>query len=174
MTVERTLRGALAGGIAAATWAAQQPLDKRVFGVDYDDAELMGKLVTRGPEWRPVGLALHVQNGALFGAAYALGKPFLPGPPALRGLTAALAEHAATWPSMKLVERYHPARGDLPKLWGSGRALAQATWRHALFGAILGVLEHALNDRSADEPPPVPASSNGHGDIEAAAVAGVA
>jgi hypothetical protein len=75
---------------------------------------------------------------------------------------------------MRLVERYHPARGDLPKLWGSPRALAQATWRHALFGVVLGALEHVLNDRSADEPPPIPASSNGHGDLESAAVAGVA
>ena len=40
----RTLRGALAGAAAAAVWAAQQPLDKRVFGVDYDDAELLGRL----------------------------------------------------------------------------------------------------------------------------------
>jgi hypothetical protein len=174
MTLERSLRGALAGGIAAGVWAAQQPLDKRVFGCDYDDTELLGKLVTRGDEWRPIGIAIHVGNGALFGGAYALGKPFLPGPPALRGVVAALAEHALTWPGMRLTERYHPARGDLPPLWGSARAFAQATWRHALFGAVLGVLEQTLNDRSADEPPPVPASSNGHGDIEAAAVAGVA
>jgi hypothetical protein len=174
MTLERSLRGTLAGGIAAAAWAAQQPLDKRVFGCDYDDTELLGKLVTRGPEWRPIGIAMHVGNGALFGGAYALGKPFLPGPPLLRGAAAALAVHAATWPALQLTERYHPARGELPKLWKSGRALAQATWRHALFGAVLGALEHALNDRSADEPPLVPASSNGHGDIEAAAVAGVA
>jgi hypothetical protein len=174
MTLERSLRGALAGGIAAAAWAAQQPLDKRVFGCDYDDTELLGKLVTRGPEWRAVGIAIHVGNGALFGGAYALGKPFVPGPPVLRGVALALAEHAATWPGTRLADRYHPARGDMPTLWGSGRALAQATWRHALFGALLGAIEHALNDRSADEPPPVPASSNGHGDIEAATATVVA
>ena len=45
----RTLRGALAGAAAAAVWAAQQPLDQRVFGVDYDDVELLGRFVTRGP-----------------------------------------------------------------------------------------------------------------------------
>jgi hypothetical protein len=174
MTLERSLRGALAGGIAAAAWAAQQPLDKRVFGSDYDDTEVLGKLVTRGPEWRPVGIGIHIANGALFGGAYALGKPFLPGPPVLRGIAAALVEHAVTWPGVRAVDRYHPERSDLPMLWGNGRALAQATWRHALFGAILGALEHALNDRSADEPPPVPASSNGHGDIEAATATVVA
>ncbi|MEA2373683.1 MAG: hypothetical protein QOD53_146 [Thermoleophilaceae bacterium] len=169
MTLDRSLRGALAGAIAAAVWAAQQPLDKRVFDVDYDDTELLGKLVSRGPEWRAIGTALHIQNGALFGAAYALGKPFLPGPPVLRGLAVALAEHFATWPAIGLAERHHPARRDLPKLAGNPRALAQATWRHALFGVVMGALEHAFNDRSADEPPPIPVSSNGHGDLEAAA-----
>jgi hypothetical protein len=112
--------------------------------------------------------------GATFGAAYALLKPFIPGPPAARGVFAALAEHALSWPTVLLVDRHHPARRDMPLLYGNRRALAQATWRHALFGALLGVLEHTLNDRSADEPPSIPVSSNGHGDIETAAVAGVA
>ena len=68
----RTLRGALAGAAAAAVWAAQQPLDRRVFGVDYDDVELLGRLVARGRAVAyPVGLALHLFNGALFGAVYA-------------------------------------------------------------------------------------------------------
>jgi hypothetical protein len=174
MTLDRSLRGAVAGGIAAGAMAALIPLDKQVFDCDYDDTEILGKLVTRGPEWRPIGLALHVQNGAVFGAAYALGKPFVPGPPVLRGLLAALAEHMATWPATRLVDRYHPARRELVPLWGNRRALAQATWRHVLFGVVLGVIEQVLNDRSADEPPPIPASSNGHGDIESAAVAGVA
>ena len=168
------MRGALAGGIAAGVWAAQQPLDKQVFDCDYDDTELMGKLVTHGPEWRAIGLALHIQNGALFGAGYALGKPFLPGPPVLRGLLAGLAGHLAVWPASQLVDRHHPARRELTPLWGNRRAFAQAAWRHAVFGAVLGVLEHALNDRSADEPPTIPVSSNGHGDLESAAVAGVA
>ena len=62
----------LAGAVAAGVWAAQQPLDKRVFGVDYDDTELLGKLVTRGRGVaRRSGSALHVANGALFGALYA-------------------------------------------------------------------------------------------------------
>ena len=34
-------RGALAGAVAATVWAAQQPLDKRVFGVPYDDCDLL-------------------------------------------------------------------------------------------------------------------------------------
>jgi hypothetical protein len=171
MTMHRSLRGAVAGGVAAAVWAAQQPLDKRVFGSGYDDLELLGKAVTRGPEWRAVGLALHVQNGALFGSGYALGKPFLPGPPVLRGLMAGAAEHLATWPATRLADRLHPARGDIGPLWGDRRVFAQAAWRHVVFGVVLGLVEQALNDRSADEPPTIPVASNGHGDLETAAVA---
>ena len=171
MSVGRAFRGAAAGGAAAAIWAAQQPLDKRLFDCDHDDIALLGKLVTRGPEWQPVGIALHFQNGALFGAGYAFAKPFLPGPPPLRGLLAGLAEHVALWPLGRFVDRYHPARRELVPLTGNRRVFAQEAWRHALFGLLLGTLEHALNDRSADEPPPIPVSSNGHGDLESAAVA---
>ena len=161
--------------MAAAVWAAQQPLDKRVFESDYDDVELLGKALTRrSPQWRAAGMALHLQNGLVFGAVYAQLKPFMPGPPVLRGVTAALVEHAALWPLTRFTDRHHPARRDLEKLDGNWRAFAQASWRHALFGAILGGLEHVLNDRSADEPPEIPVSSNGHGDIEQVAGAAVA
>ena len=168
MSVQRSLRGALAGAVAAAVMALEQPLDKRLFDSDYDDVELMGKLVTRGDDWQVVGFALHIQNGMIFGALYAQLKPFLPGPAVLRGLLAGLVENTALWPGVELIDRYHPARKDLPKLAGNKAAFAQATVRHALFGIVLGVLEGALNDRSADEPPEIPVSQNGHGNIEQA------
>ena len=168
MKLQRSFGGALAGGVAAAVWAAQQPLDKRVFECDYDDVEMLGKLVTTGREWPLVGLAMHVGNGALFGAVYSQARPFTPGPPVLTGLAAALLEHAASWPAVSLVDSRHPARGDMPSLWGNRRALLQATWRHALVGALLGGLEALINDRSADEPPTVPFASNGHGCLESA------
>ena len=171
MTASRSVNGAIAGGLAAAIWAAQQPLDKRVFGVDYDDVELLGKAVTRGAEWPAVGLALHIGNGAAFGALYAQLRPFLFGPPVLRAITAAMAENLGSWPLLAVAENHHPAGSDLPKVAGSGRALAQATWRHALFGAVLGVLEQRLNRSREAEPPFVPVSSNGHGNIEHAATA---
>jgi hypothetical protein len=166
--LHRSLGGALAGTVAASIWAAQQPLDKRVFECSYDDVELLGKFVTRGDQWPLAGLAVHAGNGAAFGAVYSQLRPFIPGPPVAAGLLAGLAEHAASWPFVRLVDRYHPARKDLVGLSGNGRAFAQAAWRHALFGLVLGGLEALINDRSADEPPPVPYSSNGHGSLEAA------
>jgi hypothetical protein len=164
----RTLNGAIAGGIAAAVWAAQQAADKRAFKVDYDDVELLGKAVVKGEGWLAPGLALHVQNGAAFGALYTQLRPFLPGPPAVKGLTLATAEHLATWPALALVERFHPRAGEITKIRGNRNAFLQAAWRHALFGAILGEIEGRLNADSPDEPPEVPVSSNGHGHIELA------
>jgi hypothetical protein len=164
----RTLRGALAGAVAAAVWAAQQPLDRKLFGVPYDDAELLGRLVARGDAVLPVGLALHVFNGALFGAVYANTAPSLPVPPVLRGPLAGLAEHLATWPGTAVISRVHPDVDPLPQLWGSGRAFAQATWRHVLFGTVLGELERRLNPPEPEPRPvdPAAAASNGHGSAE--------
>ena len=68
MDLRRSLNGAFAGAIAAGLWAAQQPLDKRVGGSAYDDVELLGKAVARGPAWPLAGAAVHVGHGALFGA----------------------------------------------------------------------------------------------------------
>jgi hypothetical protein len=164
----RTLRGALAGAAAAAVWAAQQPLDKRLIGTDYDDVELLGKALTRDDVWPVAGLSAHIANGAIFGAVYSNVAPAVPLPPWARGPLAGLAEHLAGWPLVLATDRLHPARRDLPTLWGSGRAFAAATWRHLLFGFVLGELERRLNPPDT-EPEPVTdevAASNGHGSIE--------
>ena len=82
----------------------------------------------------------------------------------------ALAEHFAGWPLVALTDRYHPARHDLPALTGNHRAFVQATWRHLLFGIVLGELERRLNPPVEPEPPaPAPNyASNGHGSLERA------
>lgn len=157
----RALRGALAGGVAAGVWAAQQPLDKRVFGVDYDDADLLGRFVAHGPAGYAAGLGLHLTNGALFGALYAQAAPSLPVPRVLRGPLAGLVEHLATWPATLLLDRV-PAKRPLPVLWGSWRPFAQATWRHLLYGTVLGELERRLNPAEPEAEPMDP-GSNGHG-----------
>jgi len=166
MDLRRGVNGAIAGGLAAAAWAAQQPVDKRAFGSSMDDVELLGRLVVEGDAWPLPGVALHVQNGAAFGAIYAQVRRFVPGPPLVVGLGAAMAEHLATWALVGAVDRLHPRRSELLRLKGNRRAFWQATWRHALFGLILGELERRLNSDAADEPPAVPASSNGHGSKE--------
>src|SRR5258707_10623247 len=131
--LQTSLRGGVAGAAATVVMTLEQPLDKRLFDSEYDDVEILGKLVTRGDGWQAVGFALHVQNGAILGAAYARLKPSLPGPAILRGLLAGLIEHVASWPMTALVDPYHPARQELPKLAANPRALGPPTTPHATF-----------------------------------------
>ena len=164
----RTLRGAVCGATAAAVWALEQPLDKLLLSSSYDDVEVLGRAVVRGDGWYPAGLALHLANGAMFGAAYSNLAPVLPLPPMTRGPVMALGEQLATWPLTVLSDRLHPARKKLPTLTGNRAALAQATIRHLLFGLVLGELERRVNATPEPRPPMAEAdfSSNGHGSIE--------
>jgi hypothetical protein len=154
MPDSRILGGAAAGAAAAMVWAAQEPLDIRVFGVPYSDTELLGRaVVPKGEGWRAAGWALHAGNGLLFGAAYSLAAARLPGPGVLKGAAAGMAENLATWPLTRLVPRLHPAARKIPQLYGSRRAFWQAVWRHLLFGALLGALEERFARGYADRAP---------------------
>jgi hypothetical protein len=146
---QTSLRAGVAGAVATVVMTLEQSLDKRLFDSRYDDVEILGKLVTRGEHWQPIGFVLHVQNGAVFGVAYGRLKSSLPGPAVLRGLMVGLIEHVAAWPLTLVFDRYHPAREELPKLATNPRAFGQATIRHAVFGIVLGLLEEALNPSSA-------------------------
>jgi hypothetical protein len=138
--VHGRFRSAFAGSAAALVWAAQEPLDQRVFGCDYSDVAVLGKGITRGRGWRATGLALHALNGAAFGLALHEVRTRWPVDQTKLALGMALAEHTALSPICFFVDRYHPARGEpgVPPLLRNRRAFAQATWRHALFGLILG------------------------------------
>ncbi len=135
--------GAAAAGAAAATvWGLIEPLDQRLLRCDYSDVALLGKAVTRGRHWRLAGFALHAANGAAFGVAVhelharsGVDKRRL-------ALGLALAENVALYPLSALVDRYHPARGEpgIPPLLTNPRAFLQATWRHTVFGVVLGRL----------------------------------
>lgn len=131
------LRAAASGAAGTLVWAALEPLDKRVFRHDYSDVAVLGKFVTRGRAWPAVGLALHLANGAAFGIAFAELRRHRK----VGALQLALVEHALLFPLGAVADRMHPARGEpgLARLF-SGRALGQATVRHAVFGAVLGAL----------------------------------
>jgi hypothetical protein len=119
------MRGALAGAVAATVWGLQEPLDRRVFRCDYSDIELLG----RGR--RSLGFVVHAANGALFGGVFDAVRRRVGTEPRRLALCLALAEHAATWPLMGIVDR---------ELARSPRAFAQGTYRHVLFGLVLGRL----------------------------------
>ena len=120
----------------------QEPLDRRIFRCDYSDVALLGKAVTRGRHWRASGFVVHALNGVVFGLAFDELRRRLPGRPRSLAVGMALAEHVTLYPLSWFVDRFHPARGEpgVPPLLRNRRAFAQATWRHSLFGWVLGRL----------------------------------
>jgi hypothetical protein len=132
----RSVNGAKAGAVAALVWAVAEPIDRRLVRHDYSDVAVLGKAITRSRAWPVAGVALHAANGAVFGLAYDRLRRR-----GVSALTMALAEHTLLFPLGAVVDRAHPARrqGGLAPLW-SKRAFVQATFRHALFGALLGRL----------------------------------
>jgi hypothetical protein len=119
------VRAAVAGSVAAVVWGLQEPLDQRVFGCDYSDVLFLG----RGH--RSVGFLVHAANGALFGLAFDAVRQRVDLDQRRLALALATGEHLALWPFISLVDR---------SLVTSPRAFAQATYRHALFGFVLGRL----------------------------------
>ena len=137
-------RGALAGIAAAAVWAAAEPLLGRVLRTPYSDVRLLGGTLTGGPLWRPLGLALHLLNGAAFGAAFER----LGGRGAKQGILAAQAENFVLWPGLAIVDRVHRDRksGAWPPLFRNPHVMAYEVATHAVFGFVLGSL---LRDEDA-------------------------
>jgi hypothetical protein len=133
---------AAAGAVAATVWALLEPVDQRLLRCDYSDVALLGKWITRGPAWRPLGFAWHAANGALFGLAFDATRRSVSIPPRRLALGLALLEHVSLYPLGAVVDRVHPAHGEagVPTFWWNPRAFAQATVRHALFGYVLGRL----------------------------------
>jgi hypothetical protein len=119
------VRAAVAGSVAAVVWGLQEPLDQRVFGCDYSDVLFLG----RGH--RSVGFVVHAANGALFGLAFDAVRRRVDVDQRRLALASAIGEHLTLWPFISLVDR---------NLVTSPRAFAQATYRHALFGFVLGRL----------------------------------
>ena len=133
------MRGAAAGVLAAASWAAAEPLLGRAFKAPYSDVRLLGALVTRGRMWPAVGTAIHLANGAAFGFVW----DRLGGGTWKRGMLAAQLENLVLWaPSMAFVDRYHPDRrsGAMPPLLWNPRVFGYEVATHTIFGAVLGLL----------------------------------
>jgi hypothetical protein len=119
------LRAALAGAVAATVWGVQEPLDQRIFGCDYSDIELLG----RGH--RSLGFVVHAVNGAVFGLGFDAVRRRVGVDQRRLAVGLALTEHLTLYPLMYFVDR---------DLFTSPRAFAQETYRHVLFGAVLGRL----------------------------------
>ncbi len=119
------IRAAAAGAVAATVWGLLEPLDQRLFQCDYSDVELVGLGNRR------LGFVVHIGNGALFGLAFDAVRHRTAVEPRRLALGLALAEHTALWPLLLVLDR---------RVATSPRAFAQGTFRHALFGLVLGRL----------------------------------
>jgi hypothetical protein len=119
------LRAAIAGAAAATLWGLLEPLDRRLFRCDYSDVELVGF------GHRRLGFAVHAANGAVFGLVFESVRRRVPVEDRRLAVGMALGEHVALWPLLLLLK---------PRVAASGRAFVQGTFRHALFGVLLGRL----------------------------------
>jgi len=140
--VNAWVQAGLAGAAAAAVWGLVEPLDQKWFRFPYSDIAILGKFATRGPHWRAAGWALHIVNGAIAGFVFWALFEWIGTNAFWFAIAFAMVEHLVTYPLTLLTDRFHPARGapELPPMSRSGRAFAQATFRHLLFGVVLGLL----------------------------------
>jgi hypothetical protein len=129
-------------------WAAAEPLGQRLFGTRYSDVRLLGAMLPTGKSWRVVGTALHLANGAMFGAGFQRLGWF----GWRRGLLAAQLENLVLWPGMAVVDRVHPDRrsGVWPPLLLNPRVFAYEAAMHAVFGVVLGLLLQRRASRDED------------------------
>ena len=136
------IQAGLAGGLAAAAWGLVEPLDQKWFRFPYSDIAILGKFATRGPHWRAAGWTMHIVNGAVAGLVFWALFEWTGTNAFWFAIAFAMVEHLVTYPLTLLTDRFHPARGapELPPMSRSGRAFAQATFRHLLFGVVLGLL----------------------------------
>jgi len=134
----RTVRAAAAGIVAAAVWVAVEPVWRRAFDGPHRELRLVGRLLAPEEAWKPVGLAVHLMNGALFGVAF----DRLGGRGVRQAVVAAQLENAVLWPTMLIVDRLHPdvRNGDWPPLARNPRVAAQEVASHAVFGVVLGTV----------------------------------
>ena len=138
----RTLRAAAAGAAAATAWVVAEPAIRRALGGGtHRELRLVGGLLAPERLWLPVGLAVHVANGAVFGIVF----DRVGGRGIRAAVVAAQVENAALWPAMAIVDRLHPdvRSGRWPPLTRNPRAAAQEVAGHLVFGVVLGGLLEA-------------------------------
>lgn len=139
---DRIASGAVAGMAGIAAWLAVQEVDRRLLKHDTNDLILIGRpLTAKRSLVEPVGLGVHLMNGAIVGGVYSrTAHDRLPGPPAVRGMTFLVAENVVLYP-LALLEDHHPGiiEGSLARYW-NWTAFFQQTIRHIAFGVVLGTL----------------------------------
>src|SRR6476659_9675288 len=103
----RTLRAAAGGGAAAGFWAALEPGLRRFSHSPHSELRLVGRMLAPERYWLPVGLGVHVLNGAVFGVVFdRLGASSI-----REAVAAAQNGSACPWPPLLVLDALHP---DVP------------------------------------------------------------
>jgi hypothetical protein len=108
---------------------------------------LVGRLLAPERAWRPVGLAVHLANGAAFGVLF----DRFGGRGIRAAVIAAQLENASLWPAMTIVDRLHPDVQSVrwPPLARNPRDVAHEVAGHLLIGLMLGgLLGEPAGDRA--------------------------
>jgi hypothetical protein len=88
--------------------------------------------------WLPVGLGVHLLNGAAFGLLF----DRLGGRGIVRAVAAAQVENACLYPALLVLDALHPdvRDGTWPELAQDRSVLVHELAGHAVFGVALGIL----------------------------------
>ena len=160
-TAPRRSAAPLAGAVAAGVWAAQQPLDKRRVRrrLRRRRAARQGGRRAGAGAGRRSGLgAAPRQRRRVRRRVRATSRRALPLPAVgARARGRRWPSTSSTWPLAVVCRTACTRRrDDMPRaVAATARALAQATWRHLLFGVVLGELERRLNATDEDAAPGV-------------------
>lgn len=137
----RAISGAIAGIVGGLAHAAMNEIDRRVLNYNADDLLLLGGIASDDRRVaRIVGLGMHLNFAAIFGATYAIVlKPRNDEDAMKKGLGFALAEHAGLFPLGIIVDKYHPCvkPGECDPFF-TPTSFVEASLRHIALGIGIG------------------------------------
>lgn len=137
----RAISGAVAGVVGGVAHAMVNEVDRKILNHEADDLILLGGVFTDDSQLaRKIGICMHLNFAAMFGAAFAmLLRPQNDRDALRKGIGFALAENFTLFPLGILVDKYHPyVRSGMSDPFFHPTSLVQATLRHLALGAGIG------------------------------------
>ncbi len=137
----RAIAGGLAGLVGGLAHAVMNEVDRRLLQHDADDLTMLGGVISDDRDTaRTIGIGMHLNFAAAFGAAYAvLLRPEDDAGAMRKAIGAAMVENFGLYPLVFPLERYHPyIRDGRIDRFQHPLALLEATLRHLALGAGIG------------------------------------
>ena len=144
---KRAIAGAMAGIVGGLAHAAMNEVDRRVLNYNADDLALLGGVFTDDTRVaRTIGLGMHLNFAAIFGATYAiLLHPKTDDDAMAKGLGFAILEHVSLFPLGKIVDNHHPhVKSGKCDPFFTPTSFVEASLRHIVLGLGLGASYPAI------------------------------